>query len=265
MARRQRPGEATPLPPDEELRRLLESLDLTALSQAYPVILAEAEKGKCSFTDFLLRLLRAELAQRDARRQTRSEKRSQLGPDTGLDGFDFSIRPGLDERVVRELLLCRFVAEKRPLVCVGKCGTGKTRVCRALGHAAIRAGYTVLYMTAVAAIESLSASLVDGTYKQALRRLTKPDLLILDEFGCVGFDSKAARHLFRLVSERYQKASTLVAANTGFRHWKGFFPSEAECVATVDRLVDRATILRFSGNPCRGPESTYGAPLDDDK
>lgn len=67
--------------------------------------------------------------------------------------------------------------------------------------------------------------------------------MILDEFGMLGFDSKAARHLFRLVSERYQKSSTIIAANAGFKKWKTFFPSEAECVATVDRLVDKATIL----------------------
>lgn len=264
MARRPRPGDSAPLPPEEELLDLAESLDLTAIRAAYPAILAEAEKEKCSFTDFARRLLAAEAAQRKARREDRAQHRSHLGPDPGLDDFDFSIRPGLDARVVRELLHCRFIRERRPIICVGKPGTGKTRILTAIGHAAIREGYTVLYMTAIEAVESLAASLVDGTYKRLLRRLCKPDALILDEFGYVGFDAKAARHLFRLISERYQKRSTLVAANTGFSKWKTFFPSEAECVATVDRLVDQATILRFSGKPCRGPGDTHGAPLDDE-
>lgn len=265
MARRQRPGGAPGgVPPEVELARLAEDLDLTAIRDAYPKIVAAAEKETCSFTEFALRLLRAEVAERQGRSQARSLKRSHLGPELGLDGFDFSIRPGLDARVVRELLLCRFVGERRGLVFVGPSGTGKTHVLNAIGHAAVRLGYTVLTTSAAEAVESLAASLVDGTYKRTLRRYTKPEVLILDEFGVLGFDKNAARHIFRLVSERYQKSSTIVAANTGFKRWKTFFPSEAECVATVDRLVDKATILRFGGKPCRGPDATHGAPLPDE-
>lgn len=265
MARRQ--VASTPQPrgsPDEEIARLADDLDLTALRAAYPAILAAAEKEKCSYSDFVLRLLMAEVSQRGARQEERSLKRSKLGPKVDLEGFNFTDRPGLDARVVRELLHCRFVAERRGVVLVGPSGTGKTHVCKAIGHAAVKKGHTVLYTTAVEAVEILAASLVDGTYKKALRRLAKFDVLILDEFGMLGFDSKAARHLFRLVSERYQKSSTIIAANTGFTKWKTFFPSAAECVATVDRLVDKATILRFGGKPYRGPDATYGAPLTDE-
>ena len=47
----------------------------------------------------------------------------------------------------------------------------------------------------------------------------------------------------RVVSARHQNGSIVLTANTGFRRWKNFFPSEATAVATVDRLVDDATIL----------------------
>lgn len=265
MARRQRPGEELRnAQPEEELKRLAEDLDLTALRDAYPKILGQAEEKKCSFTEFVLDLLRAEASQRETRRRDRSRKRSQLGPEVSLDGFDCSMRPGLDARVLRELLHCRFVLERRGILCVGPSGTGKTHVLTAVGHAALRLGYTVHYATAAEVVENLAASLVDGTYKRMLRRYAKPEVLILDEFGVMGFDKNAARHLFRLVSQRYQKSSTLIAANTGFKKWKSFFPSEAECVATVDRLVDKATILRFGGKPWRGPQETHGAPLPDD-
>lgn len=265
MARRQRPGDGPPTPsPDEELARLADELGLIALREAIPKLLAAVEKAPCSFTEFVLRALRAEAVARDARRLDRALPRSGLGPEINLDHFDFSIRPGLDARAVRELLHCRFVGERRGLVLVGPPGTGKTHVCRAIGHAALRAGHTVLYRSTAAVLEDLNASLVDGSYKRMLRRYTKPALLILEEFGAMGFDSKAARHLFRLVAERYEKGSTVVVANTGFRRWKTFFPSEAECVATVDRLIDRATILRFGGKPMRNPGETLGAPLDDE-
>lgn len=267
MARRAGAASAAPGPEgDQELLRLAGELNLAALQEegALARLLAEAEKEGWSYTDFALRLLRTETTQRGAKRVSRALRRSGLGPEVTLQGFDYTIRPGLSARTLNELLLCRFVAEKRGLVCVGPPGLGKTRVCRAIGHAACRLGYSVVYKNTAVVLEELAASQVDGTYRRALRRFTKPALLIMDEFGYMGFDRNAARHLFRLVSERYERGSTIVAANTGFKRWKTFFPSEAECVATVDRLVDRATILRFTGKPVRQPKDTFGASLDDE-
>jgi hypothetical protein len=50
---------------------------------------------------------------------------------------------------------------------------------------------------------------------------------------------------------------------TGFAHWKNLFPTESTAVATVDRLVDRATILRFTGRSMRDPKEIVGAALDE--
>jgi hypothetical protein len=56
----------------------------------------------------------------------------------------------------------------------------------------------------------------------------------------------------------------LIWRGTGFSQWKKLFPSESSAIATVDRLVDRATILRFTGKSFRNPELISGAPLEDD-
>ena len=47
-----------------------------------------------------------------------------------------------------------------------------------------------------------------------------------------------------------------------FRQWGEFLPSPAQAVAIVDRLVDQATILRFSGKPFRQPRDIHGALLE---
>lgn len=103
--------------------------------------------------------------------------------------------------------------------------------------------------------------------ERLLRRYEKQDVIICDEiicdeFGYDPFDADATKHLFRLVSARHRKRSILLAANTGFKSWKNFFPSEAQAVATVDRLIDNATILRFSGKSFRQPKDVYGTEDD---
>lgn len=261
MPRRTR--RSPPKDPLEELVALASDLDLTALAQALPEILARSEKEATSYSDLALAMLRTETNARRERQLERGRKRSRLGDVEGLDGFDFSIRPDLDPRLVKELLNCRFVEERRNVLCLGKPGRGKTRVCKALALAACLVGYSTLYVSTAQMLEDLHASQADGSFRRVLRRYVKPSVLILDEFGYEPFDTEATSYLFRLISARHKQGSIILAANTGFSKWKSLFPTESAAIASVDRLVDQATILRFSGKSCRGPKETSGAALDD--
>jgi len=261
MARtRQRKPATDPL---QEMLELARDLDLTALADALPSLLHTAQEHSPSFTDFTLSLLRREVAARTQRRLERGLKRAHLGVVEGLDGFDFAARPKLDPRVVKELMACRFVEDHRNVLCLGQPGLGKTRIAKAIAHAACLAGYSVLCVVTADMLEDLHASQADATFRRALRRYLKPDVLVCDEFGYDPFTAAQTSHLFRVVAARHRSASIVLTANTGFSRWQSLFPSEAIAVATVDRLVDGATILRFTGKSFRTPREIVGAPLDE--
>jgi DNA replication protein DnaC len=248
----------------QELVDLAIDLDLTALAQAFPTILTRAEQEKTSFTEFSLALLRAEWMARRDRSLQRILKRARLGIVQGLDGYDFSVRPKLDARIVKELCNCRFLEERRNILALGKPGTGKTRVIKAIARAACALGYTVLYVIFAEMLEALAASRADGTFNRAFSRLVKPRLLVCDEWAYDAVGLEATKDLFRLVSARHRQGSIILAANTGFSNWGRLFPAEAAAVATVDRLVDDATILRFTGKSWRAPREIVGEPLEDE-
>ena len=242
---------STPVPPDHELAWLALELDLTTLPEATPNLLERAERESMSYTDFALSLLRTEWHARKERRLARGLKHSRLGTVEGLDDFDFSARPQLEPRVVKELLNCSFVEENRNIICVGKPGLGKTRIAKVLAHAACLHGHSVLFTTAIDMLDDLHASLADGTFKRTLYRYTKPAVIVADELGYQGLDSVRANYLYRIVSVRHGHGFIIITANIGFSKWSSFFPSDSQAAATVDRLLDRATILRFSGKNFR--------------
>jgi DNA replication protein DnaC len=248
----------------EKLRELLVELNLTTIARELSGVLAHAEQSAPGYSDFLYRVLEVEQAARTERKIQRRIRWSKLGPYVSLDDFDFSVRPKLSPQAVKELLICRFVEERRNIILMGRSSLGKTTVARAIGHAACRLRMSVYFAAMDEMLQGLHAARADGTYRSAFRRVAQPDLLILDDAGFSSIKREAANELFRVVCARHRQRSTIVVTNLPFKKWGEFLPSPAQAVAIADRLIDQATILRFSGKRFRNPRDIFGAPLDDE-
>lgn len=251
--------------PLEALRSLLVELNLTTLARELAGLLSRAEASAAppAYSEFLRQALESEQAARTERKIQRRLRWSKLGPPVSLDKFDWSARPQLTPSAVKEFLTCRFIEERRNLILVGRPSLGKTTVARAIGHAACQKLYSVYKAEMAELLGDLHAAKADGSYRKAFRRVTQPDLLILDDAGLeTGLGRDAANELFRVVCARYQQRSTIVVTNLPFRQWGTFLPSPAQAVAIADRLVDGASILRFTGKPFRVPREVLGAPLE---
>ena len=237
----------------ERLGQLLVALNLTSAAHEIDRLLRQAQESAYSYSRLLTTVLQTESQGRFQRKLSRALKRSHLGVCKTLEEFDFSFRRKLAAAAVKELLNCRWIDEGRSILCVGRSGTGKTHVAKALGHAACMKGYSVLYMKTAELLEELHASLADNTYRTVSRRYTRAQLLICDELGYLPLDRTKADYLFRLVSARHPERSMIVAANTAMITTT--ISTSISVKAQREDLALIATSLLSEKNRCSGKKS----------
>lgn len=168
--------------------------------------------------------------------------------------------PAVTQQALRTL---EWVDRHENLCVCGPSGTGKSHFCEALGQLAIDTGRTVAWFS----IEELGALVrrhrADDSINKAIRRITRVDLIIVDDIGMLAVGEDAAEGFYRLVDACYEKRSLAVSSNL---HPSGFdeIMPRTLATATVDRLLHHAHICVTDGQSFRLAEATTGkgvAPL----
>jgi DNA replication protein DnaC len=230
----------------------LRYLKLAHMSRHHEELTAEAAKQRWSHAQFLRRLIEAEAHHRQQHALQRRIKAARFPVKKTLDQFQWDWPKHLNEAQVRHLFELRFVEQRTNAIFCGGVGLGKTHLATALGYAACQAGHTVLFTTAIDAINTLLAAQASHRLAPELKKYVAPALLVLDEVGYLPLDKAGADLLFQIVSQRYERGSLVVTTNKAYKHWPAIFNNDAGITSAIlDRLLHRAHTVVIDGKSYR--------------
>lgn len=231
---------------EEQIRLYARQLKIPTFSNYRDVL--RQSKSNADFSDLLLDLMMAEAASRQENQTRRRLKAAGFPLQKTLDDFDMSqLNPSVSPVFLRELASCKYIDERQNIVMIGNPGRGKTHIAIALGIKACLQGYRVLFKNA----STLSTELTEARDNYQLgkleRQLDRTDLLILDELSYLSFNKYESDLLFKVLSDRSERSSTIVTTNLPFSKWTELFENTTMVAALVDRLTYRSHVLDMNG------------------
>lgn len=240
--------------PMPELAPMLKQLRLSGILDSLEVRNKQAIDKKMAYPEFLALLIADEVARRDQKRFATRLRRASFRSHKTLDQFDFDFNPTINAALVHELITGRFIEERVAVLVAGPCGTGKSHIAQAIGHAAVRQGHDVLFTSQSQLLGSLHAARATESFERKFLNLARVPLLIIDDFGLKPLRPPHDEDFHDLVAERYERTATVITSNLDFGEWGDAFPNQLLGAATLDRLRHGAYRVVLDGKSYRSPK-----------
>lgn len=152
-----------------------------------------------TYQAFLDALVDTELRDRRDHRLKRNLAMAHFPVPKKLEDFTFERVKGISKRAVDELSECGWIDRHENLLFLGPPGLGKTHLAIALGQEAVRRGFKVCYERMTNLMRILSRADISRSAQFRLSRLSKSDLVIIDEIGYTPIERNEANLFFTFV------------------------------------------------------------------
>jgi len=240
---------------DDDLQQLLDSLKLRRLQEILPRELEKAEAQAPSYSDFLTRLLREEFQTQQMRFLEYRIRRARMPERWSLDTYPWHRQPDVSKAAIMQLAELDFVDRAANLVFIGPTGVGKTGLASGLLMKALQAGHRCLFMKAQELFDEMYRSLADHSSRQLLDRISRIDVLLIDEMGYLNLRPEQSNIFFKLMEERYGKKATIISTNLDYDEWYAFLGQKEMVAALLDRLRHHCHTIRIDGISLRSPDA----------
>jgi DNA replication protein DnaC len=214
----------------------------------------EQDRGihELSFLERLSLLIDQQWTWRENRSLARRLKAAKLAGPACVEDIDYRAARDLDKTVVRALAKeSAWVRNHENIFVLGPTGVGKSFIALALAQKACRDGYSALYLRAAALLRELALARADGSLRHFLARLSRIDVLVIDDWAMAPLNESERRELWEICEDRYQTRSTIFTSQLPVSRWHEQIGDPTIADGILDRLVHNAHRIEMRGESMR--------------
>jgi DNA replication protein DnaC len=230
----------------QRLVECLRELHLPAFRESFEDLARRAIQESLSYEQYLGELAEQECLVRRTKRIERWLSDSDLPVEKSLARFDMKRLPAKVARQARMLLDGAFVDARENVLAFGRSGSGKTHLLCAIAQELVRSGRKVLFGPCSLLVQDLLIAKRDLKLSRYLKKLSKFEVLIIDDLGYVQQSREEMEVLFTLLAERYERGTVMITSNLPFSKWENIFKDPMTTAAAIDRLVHHSVILELN-------------------
>lgn len=215
------------------------------------LLVKEAEDNAFGFMEFTLRLLRAEAEHRHQNDVRRRRKAARLPRHSDLDSYDYSFENGVPKNRLSQLRELNWLDQGYNIMLMGPSGTGKTFLAAGLCADAVDNGYKAYFRTMEELVNMLKMKDMARTATADYKRLSKADLIVIDDIMLFPVEKNQAVALFNFINQLYENTRFIITTNKMAADWAKMLDDEVLATALLDRLLYRCEVINLSGKSYR--------------
>jgi len=230
----------------------INDLKYKGFKEAYLRQIEDINYHSLGFEDRLYNLLDSEYIYLQNKRIQMNSRLSKIKDKQAMvETIEYLAKRRIDKGQILSLITMDFIRAYQNIIITGKTGTGKSYIAQALGNRAIVDGFKVYYVRTPSLLEEIKLSRIDGTYTNLLKKYSRFNLLILDDFGVTPMEADDTTNLFEIIEGRSQINSTIITSQLPVSQWYDYLNNNTVADAILDRVIHSSHRIELEGESMR--------------